>query len=177
MARKTTKQSKSTKRKAGKAKSKTKARKVQAIPKGYHSVTPYLIVNGGAAALDFYKKAFDAKEKLRMPHGDRIGHAEIQIGSSRVMLADENPGMGARAPQPGIAPAVGIMLYVKDVDVVFKRAVAAGAKVERPLADQFYGDRTGGIIDPFGHRWYIGTHIEDVSPKELKNRMKKMQHE
>ncbi|MGH8307988.1 MAG: VOC family protein [Gammaproteobacteria bacterium] len=165
----------STKRKAVKAKSrKTKTRKVKPIPAGYHSVTPYLIINGAAAALDFYKKAFGAKEKLRMPHGDRIGHAEIVIGDSHVMLADENPDMGARAPQAGTPPAVSIMLYVKDVDAVFKRAVAAGARVERPLADQFYGDRTGGIIDPFGHRWYLGTHIEDVSVKELQKRMKEM---
>ncbi|MGB9430368.1 MAG: VOC family protein [Gammaproteobacteria bacterium] len=172
MASKTAK-SKSSKRRTGKAKSRTKkASRVQAIPAGYHSVTPYLIVNGGAAAIEFYKKAFGAKEKVRMPHPDgRIGHAEIQIGSSRIMLADENPEMRARAPQPGTPPPVGIMLYVKDVDAVFSRAIAAGAKVERPVANQFYGDRTGGFIDPFGHRWYVGTHIEDVSPREMLKRM------
>lgn len=162
--------SSSKKRKAAKTKSR-KTRKVKPIPAGYHSITPYLIIDGAAAALDFYKRAFGAKETVRMPHGERIAHAEIVIGDSHVMLADENPEMGAHAPQPGTRTPVGMMLYVNDVDAVFKRAVAAGAQVERPLANQFYGDRTGGIIDPFGHRWYLGTHIEDVSPKEMKRRM------
>jgi PhnB protein len=162
----------SKKRKAAKASpGKSKTRKVKAIPAGYHSITPYLIIDGAAVALDFYKRAFGAKEKVRMPYGERIAHAEILIGDSHVMLADENPDMAARAPQPGSVPPVSILLYVKDVDAVFKRAVAAGARVERPLADQFYGDRTGGLIDPFGHRWYLCTHIEDVSPKEMKRRM------
>ncbi|MGA9852529.1 MAG: VOC family protein [Gammaproteobacteria bacterium] len=173
MARKTTRKSKSAKRKTGKARTrKTKARKVKAIPAGYHSVTPYLIVNGGAAALEFYKNAFGAKEKVRMPHPDgRIGHAEIVIGTSHVMLADEHPEMGAYAPQTGSLPPVSIVLYVKDADQVFKRAVNKGARVERPLENQFYGDRTGTLIDPYGHRWHIHTHIEDVSPKEMQRRM------
>lgn len=149
--------------------------KVKPVPDGYHSVTPYLIVKGAAAALDFYKQAFGAVETVRMQEGDRIGHAEIVIGDSHVMLADENPAMNAYAPQTGSRPPVGIMLYVPDVDTVFARSVAAGATIERPLADQFYGDRTGGIVDPFGHRWYIGTHIEDVSPEEMKSRIR-MQH-
>lgn len=148
--------------------------KVSPIPEGYHSVTPYLIVKGAAAALDFYKQAFSAVETVRMQEGNRIAHAEILIGNSHVMLADENPAMNAYAPEAGTRPPVGIMLYVADVDTVFARAVAAGANIERPLADQFYGDRTGGIIDPFGHRWYISTHIEDVSPAEMKRRMAKL---
>ncbi len=168
--KKTTRKSSSKKRKAAKTKAR-KTRKVKHIPAGYHSVTPYLIIDGAAAALDFYKQAFGANETVRMPHGARITHAEIVIGNSHVMLADENPDVGAHAPQPGTRTPVGIMLYVEDVDAVFERAVAAGATVERPLADQFYGDRTGGIIDPFGHRWYLATHIEDVSPKEMKRRM------
>ncbi|MDE2234848.1 MAG: VOC family protein [Gammaproteobacteria bacterium] len=156
-------------RKAGKRKAST--RKVKPVPDGYHSITPYLIIDGAAAALEFYKRAFGAKEKVRMPHGERIAHAEILIGDSHVMLADEHPQMGYRAPAAGNMPPVGILLYVKDVDAVFARAVAAGARVDRPLADQFYGDRTGSIIDPFGHRWYLATHIEDVSPQEMKRRM------
>jgi len=174
MARKkVSRKTSSKKRKTANAKSRN-TRKVKPIPAGYHSVTPYLIIDGAAAALDFYKKAFGAKETVRMPNGGRIAHAEIVIGDSHVMLADENPEMGAQAPQSGTRTPVGIMLYVKDVDAVFKRAVAAGAQIERPLADQFYGDRTGGIIDPFGHRWYLGTHIEDVSPKEMKRRMQEI---
>jgi PhnB protein len=147
------------------------SKQVKPVPEGYHSVTPYLIVKGAAAALEFYKKAFGAIETVRMQDGERIGHAEIVIGDSHVMLADEYPEMNAMAPQPGSRSPVGILLYVPDVDAVFTRAVAAGATVERELADQFYGDRTGGIIDPFGHRWYLGTHIEDVSPEEMKRRM------
>lgn len=174
MARKPLKKTRPAKAKPG-ARKKTRVRKVQPIPAGYHSITPYLVVKDAAAALAFYKKAFGAVEKLRMEEKGRIGHAEIQIGTSRMMLADEYPDMGARAPLPGNPPPVGIMLYVKDVDSVFKRAVAAGAAVERPLTTQFYGDRMGGIIDPFGHRWYIGTHVENVSPKELKRRMAAMQ--
>ncbi|MGH8373310.1 MAG: VOC family protein [Gammaproteobacteria bacterium] len=144
---------------------------VKPVPEGYHSVTPYLIVKGAAAALEFYKKAFGATETVRMQDGERIGHAEIVIGDSHVMLADEYLEMGAKAPEPGSRSPVGIMLYIPDVDAVFARAVKAGATVERELVDQFYGDRIGGIIDPFGHRWYLATHIEDVSPDEMKRRM------
>jgi len=179
MARKkTSRKSKPDKRKPIKAKSKAKprakARKVAPIPRGYHSVTPYLSVRGAAAAIEFYKKVFGAKEKMRMPEGNRIGHAEIVIGESHVMLADEYPERNINAPQPGSSPPVGIMLYLKDVDAATARAVAEGATLERPVADQFYGDRLGSIIDPFGHRWYISTHMEDVSPKEMERRMQAM---
>ncbi|HEY0758632.1 MAG TPA: VOC family protein [Acidisarcina sp.] len=141
---------------------------VSAIPDGYHSITPYLIVDGAVAAIEYYKAVFGATEVLRMPEaGGRIMHAEIQIGTSRLMLADEHPKMGAYAPAHFNGTPLHLMLYVEDVDGVFAKAVAEGAKVERPLADQFYGDRTGGIIDPFGHHWYLATHIRDVSMEEM----------
>jgi PhnB protein len=145
--------------------------KVKPIPEGYHTATPYLIVTGAAKAIEFYKSAFGADEIMRMPQPDgRIGHAEIKIGDSTIMLADEFPEMGARSPQSLGGSPVSILLYVENVDTVFARAVAAGAKVQRPLADQFYGDRTGGVTDPFGHVWYIATHKEDVSEEEMKKR-------
>jgi PhnB protein len=144
---------------------------VKPIPDGYHTATPYLIVNGASDALSFYKKAFGATETFRMNGPDgKIGHAEFKIGNSMMMIADENPGMGARSPKTLGGTPVGIMLYVEDVDTVFNRAVSAGAAVERPIQDQFYGDRTGGVIDPFGHKWYIATHKEDVPPAELERR-------
>ena len=149
------------------------ANKVKPIPDGYHSVTPYLVINGAAKALEFYKKAFGAIELFRMPQPDgKIGHAEIKIGDSPVMLADEAPERGFRGPQALGGSPIGLMIYVEDVDKVFSQAVAAGAKVERPVKNQFYGDRSGGVIDPFGHVWYIATHIEDVSPEELGRRAK-----
>lgn len=145
---------------------------VKPIPEGYHSVTPYLIVNGAAKALDFYQRAFGAKEIMRMPGpGGKIMHAEIRIGNSVVMLADEHPEINARSPEAFGGSPVMIHLYVEDVDAMFNQALAAGAKVERPLADQFYGDRTGGVKDPFGYSWYIATHKEDVTPEEMKKRM------
>jgi PhnB protein len=145
--------------------------KVKPIPEGYHTATPYLIVTGAAKAIEFYKSAFGADEIMRMPQPDgRIGHAEIKIGDSTIMLADEFPEMGARSPQSLGGSPVSILLYVENVDTVFAQAVAAGAKVQRPLADQFYGDRTGGVTDPFGHVWYIATHTEDVSEEEMKKR-------
>jgi PhnB protein len=148
---------------------------VKPVPDGYHTVTPYLIVNGAARALDFYRKAFGAKEQVRMPGPDgKVMHAEIQIGDSKVMLADEFPQMGARSPQSIGGTPVGICLYVARVDAVYEQAVAAGAKVERPLQDQFYGDRSGTVIDPFGHKWTIASHIEDVSPEEMQKRMAAM---
>jgi PhnB protein len=141
------------------------------IPEGYHTATPYLIVKGAAGAIEFYKKAFGATELLRMAQPDgKIGHAEIKIGDSPIMLADEFPEMGARSPQSLGGSPVSILLYVEDVDRVFNQAVAAGAKVARPVKDQFYGDRIGGVTDPFGHQWYIATHKEDVAPEELKKR-------
>jgi PhnB protein len=144
---------------------------VKPIPEGYHTATPYLIVNAAANAIEFYKKAFGAKEIMRMTQPDgKIGHAEIKIGDSPVMLADEFPQIGARSPQSLGGSPVSILLYVEDVDAMFTQAVAAGATVQRPVADQFYGDRAGGVTDPFGHVWYIATHKEDVSSEEMKKR-------
>jgi PhnB protein len=149
------------------------AGKAKPIPEGYHSVTPYLIIKGAANAIDFYKKAFGAKELFRMPRPDgKIAHAEIKIGDSPIMLADENLDMGARSPQTIGGSPVMILLYVEDVDKIFNQAVAAGAKMQRPVENQFYGDRTGGVADPFGHAWYIHTHIEDVPPEEMEKRAK-----
>lgn len=150
------------------------ANAVKPIPEGYHSLTPYLIVKGGARAIDFYREAFGAKELFRMAQPDgRIGHAELQIGDSKVMLADEHPEMGARSPQSVGGSPVTLHLYVPDVDATVARAVAAGAKVTRPVENQFYGDRSGGLTDPFGHLWYVSTHVEDVPPDELEARAKK----
>lgn len=144
---------------------------VAPIPEGYASVTPYMTISGAAQAIDFYKQAFGAEELMRMTGPDgRIGHAEIRIGDSRIMVSDEYPDMGCRAPDRATGTPVAIMLYVDNVDAVVDRAVAAGATAERPVADMFYGDRMGTIIDPFGHRWHVGTHIEDVSPDELERR-------
>ncbi len=149
------------------------------IPEGYHSVTPYLIIKGATQALEYYKKAFGAEELFRMPAPDgKIGHAEIKIGDSIIMLSDEYPEMGFKGPQPGSGSPVGLMIYVTDVDAQFKKALDAGGKVLKPLQDQFYGDRSGTLTDPFGHVWTIGTHKEDLSPEELDRRhneyMKKM---
>jgi PhnB protein len=147
------------------------ASKVKPIPEGYHAVTPYLVVSDGAGAIEFYKKAFGAKELFRMTRPDgKVGHAEIRIGDSCVMVADEAPEVEARSPQSVGGTPVMLHLYVEDVDRVFSQAVAAGATVLRPVSDQFYGDRTGGVADPYGHRWYIATHVEDVSPEEVKKR-------
>jgi len=144
----------------------------KAIPDGYHTATPYLIVKGAAQGIEFYKKAFGATELFRMAGPDgRIGHAEIKIGDSVIMLADEAPEMGYRSPRSLGGSAVSTMLYVQDVDDCFDRAVEAGAKVQRPLANQFYGDRSGTVEDPFGHVWTIATHVEDVPPDEMKKRM------
>jgi PhnB protein len=144
---------------------------VKAQPDRYHTVTPYLIAKGAGDAIEFYKKVFGAQELFRLcgPDG-KIGHAELKIGDSVVMIADEHPGMGAVSPQTLGGSPVGILLYVDDVDDVVPRAVAAGAKIVRPVADQFYGDRTGGIVDPYGHHWHLATHKEDVSPDEMKRR-------
>jgi len=147
------------------------------IPDGYHTVTPYLIINGAADAIDFYKRAFGATEIMRMPDPKgRIGHAEIRVGDSVIMMADQHQEMGYRDPRALGGTAVSIVLYVDNVDTVFERAIKAGAKSQRPVADQFYGDRMGTLEDPFGHVWTIGTHIEDVSPEEMKRRMAAMQH-
>ena len=143
---------------------------VKPIPPGYHSVTPYLILDDAARALEFYKKALGATELLRMPApGGRIGHAEIKIGDSPIMLADETEAY--RGPQAVGGSPVSLMLYVEDVDKTFNQAVSAGAKSTRAVADQFYGDRVGTVTDPFGHTWSIGTHKEDVSSEEMQRRM------
>ncbi len=146
---------------------------VQPIPAGYHTVTPYLMVREAARAIDFYRNAFGASEVMRFngPNG-RIAHAEIRIGDSHVMLADENDIH--RSPQTLGGAGASLMLYVEDVDKVFAQAVAAGATVQRPVADQFYGDRVGTLVDPFGHVWSIGTHREDVSMEEMQRRMAKL---
>ena len=149
------------------------ANRVSPIPKGYHSVTPYLTVNDAARALEFYKRAFGAREVLRMDGPDgKIGHAEIKIGDSIVMLGDEMPGMSNRSPQSLGGTTGGVMLYVENADTVFDQAVSAGAQVESPLADMFWGDRYGRLKDPFGHSWSVATHIEDVAPAEMSKRMK-----
>jgi len=145
---------------------------VRPIPDGYASVTPYLIVKDAARAIEYYKKALGAVEVMRLtdPTSGRVGHAEIQLGDSRVMLADEHPEMNILGPQSLGGTAVGLAYYVADVDAAFERAVAAGATVVRPLQDQFYGDRSGTLIDPFGHKWTLATHKEDVSDEELQRR-------
>ncbi len=145
---------------------------VKAVPDGYHSATPYLVVDGATRAIDFYKRAFGAKELMRIPApGHRVGHAEIKIGDSVIMLADEHPDIHARGPQHYGGSPVSILLYVEDVDTLFKQAIAAGGTETRPVADQFYGDRSGSLKDPFGHSWHLSTHKEDVSPEELHRRM------
>jgi PhnB protein len=144
---------------------------VKPIPEGYHSVTPYLIVRGGADAIEFYKKAFGAVELFRFPSPDgKIGHAEIKVGNSPIMLADEFPDMGYKGPQSLGGSPVSLMIYVDDVDTVFQQAVDAGATVKEALQDKFYGDRMGTVIDPFGHRWHLATHKEDVSVEEMQRR-------
>lgn len=147
--------------------------KVKPVPEGYHSVTPYLCVADAARAIEFYKEAFGATEIMRMatPDGKKIGHAEIKIGDSFVMLADEMPSMNFHSPQALGGPTAHFMVYVEDVDTLVERAVAAGAKLTRPVKDQFYGDRAGGVEDPFGHHWFIATHVEDLTPEEIKRRM------
>jgi PhnB protein len=145
--------------------------KVKPIPDGYHAVTPYLVVDGAVAAIEFYKKAFGATEVMRFDApGGKVGHAELQIGDSRIMLADEHPEMGARGPQSFGGSPISILLYMVDVDAVVARAIAAGATLHRAVADQFYGDRSGGVKDPFGHIWFVATHIEDVSLEEMQKR-------
>ena len=146
---------------------------VKPIPEGYSSVTPYLIIRGAAAAIEFYTKAFGATELFRFPAPDgKIGHAEIQIGNSRIMLADEYPDMGYHGPKTLGGSPVSLMIYLADVDTVFNRAVEAGATVKEALQDKFYGDRIGTVIDPFGHRWHLATHKEDVSVEEMERRAK-----
>ena len=148
--------------------------KVSYIPKGYNTVTPYLVIKGAAKAIEYYKNVFGATVVVRMdgPNG-MVGHAELQIGDSRIMLVDENPQMGNRSAE-SIGSPVSLYLYLPDCDKVVAKAAEAGAKILKPVADQFYGDRSGFIQDPFGHLWGIATHVEDVSDAEMKERMKKV---
>ena len=151
---------------------------VKPIPDGYPRVSPYLIVDGAAAAIDFYTSVLGATERMRMPGPDgRIGHAELQLGDSVVMLADEFPDMNIKGPKTVGGSPVTVCVYVEDVDATFKKALAAGAKEQRPLEDQFYGDRTGQFEDPFGHQWSVQTHVEDVEPEEMGKRAAKMMAE
>ncbi|MGA7077622.1 MAG: VOC family protein [Terriglobales bacterium] len=149
-------------------------KKVHYIPKGYNTVTPYLVIKGAAKAIDYYKKVFGATVAVRMDAPDgRVGHAELQIGDSRIMLADENPQMGYRSAESIGASPVSLYVYLPDCDGVVAKAASEGAKILKPVADQFYGDRSGFIQDPFGHLWGIATHKEDLSPKEIDERARK----
>ncbi len=145
---------------------------VKAIPDGYHNVTPYLFVRSAASAIDFYKSVFGAVETVRMagPNG-KIMHAELKIGDSIVMLADENPQTAMMSPQTVGGFSVGLHLYLENVDAVIQKALENGAKALRPIKNQFYGDRSGSLLDPFGHLWTVSTHVEDVSPEEMSKRM------
>jgi len=146
-------------------------KKVAPIPAGYYTLTPYLVCRGAAKAIEFYKKAFDAKEKVRMPAPDgSIAHAELKIGNSVVMLGDENPAMGQTAPETVGGTATGLFIYTANVDKAYAKAIAAGAKAEQPPTDMFWGDRYAKLSDPFGHKWSMATHIEDMSPKEMAKR-------
>ena len=148
---------------------------VKPIPEGYHAVTPYLIVGDAAGAIAFYKQVFGATESMRIASPDgRVGHAELRLGDSTIMLADEFPEMGVRGPRSVGGTPVSLLLYVEDVDACFHRALAAGATQKRPVKDQFYGDRNGTLEDPFGHVWSLATHIEDVSPEEMNRRYEAM---
>ena len=145
---------------------------VNYLPDGYHTVTAYLMVDDAARALDFYRNAFDARELFRLPMGDRIGHAEIMIGDTHLMLADEFPEMGALGPNKRGGPTASFLIYVPDADAAYARAVDAGARAERPVKDEFWGDRIGTVVDPFGHKWSLATHKEEVAPEEMQRRMR-----
>ena len=146
------------------------AGKAKHVPAGFHTATPCLAINGAARAIDLYKRAFGATEVMRFAHGDKVGHAEIQIGDSKIMLSDEFPDMGVRGPKTVGGSATAIYLYVDNVDAVADRAQTEGAKMVRPVEDKFYGDRSGTLEDPFGHIWHLATHKEDLSEEELKKR-------
>ncbi len=147
---------------------------VKPIPDGYHSLTPYLVIDGAAEAMEYYKKAFGAVELFRMEHDGKIGHAEMKIGDSPFMLADEMPQY--KGPKSLGGTPVSLMIYVDDVDAVYPQAIAAGATEVKPLQDQFYGDRSGTLTDPFGHIWTVATHKEDVTPEEIEKRLAAMHH-
>lgn len=162
-------------KKSNKVAIKRNTKKILAIPKGYHSITPYLIVHHAANAIEFYKKAFGAKEMMRMKQPDgKIGHAELKIGDAKIMLADECTEISARSPRNLGGSSVGIHLYIKNVDLVVERSLAAGAKLVRAVEDMFYGDRCGEVEDPYGHRWYVSTHVEDVSVAQVRKRAAKL---
>jgi uncharacterized glyoxalase superfamily protein PhnB len=148
------------------------AKAAKPIPQGYHTITPHLVVRGAAEAIEFYKRAFGAEELDRSPgpDGKRLMHAEVRIGSSRLLLVDEYPEYGSKSPQALGGSAVTIHLYVEDVDGLFDRAVKAGCTVEMPLMDAFWGDRFGQLVDPFGHKWSLATHKEDLTPEEMAKR-------
>jgi len=150
---------------------------VNPIPEGYHSVTPYLAIDGAADAIDWYCKALGATEVLRMEHGGKIGHAEIKIGDSHVMLADENDEMNHHGPKTRGGATASFMIYLPDVDAAFAKAIDAGATEVRAVQDQFYGDRSGTLTDPFGHVWTLATHLEEVSEEEMERRMGAMRAE
>jgi len=148
---------------------------VKAIPDGYYSLTPYLVIKGAAEAIEFYKKAFGAEEVMVMPGpGGAVMHAEVKIGNTMLMLSDENPERGFLSPKTRGGATSSVLFYTDDVDAVFKKAVAAGAKQDQPPTDMFWGDRMGNVTDPFGHAWGIATHKEDVSPDEMQKRMAAM---
>ena len=147
------------------------------IPEGFHSITPYLIVDDANAAIEFYSRAFGAEETLLLPMGERVAHAEIRIGDSIIMLADEFPDMGHLGPKSRGGTTVSLMVYVEDVDSAFRQAIDAGATEKRPVETQFWGDRMGTLTDPFGHMWSLATHVEEVSPDEMQRRMDAMMAE
>ena len=147
---------------------------VQKIPSQYPVITSYLVMRNAAQMIDFYKRAFGARELFRMPAGDKVAHCEMELRGFIFMLADEFPERGAVAPKSTTDHSVGFMIYVEDVDKAFAHAIECGGKVERPVQDQFYGDRSGTLVDPSGHQWTLATHIEDVTPEEMNRRMAKM---
>jgi PhnB protein len=145
---------------------------VKPIPEDYPQVIPYLSVEGASDAIDFYTRVFGAKERMRMPApGGKVGHAELETGASTIMLADVSPEMGGLSPKSAGGTPVIVLVYVEDVDAVFKEAISAGATEDRPVENQFYGDRAGQFVDPFGHKWHVASHVEDVSPEEMEKRM------
>ena len=144
---------------------------VNPVPEGYHAVNAYIIVDDAAKAIDFYSRAFGAQELYRLPMGDKIGHAEIRIGDTPIMLSDEWPDMGALGPNKRGGATSSFVIYGPDADAAWQRAVDAGAKPDRPVKDEFWGDRMGTVVDPFGHKWSLGTHVRDVGPKEMAKAM------